>query len=105
MLWFRLQSTSGTACPPRIVDSPSPPCCACRGARLFSTRNAHLANQLSIGKNCDYFNRKLKTLKNDLQKALGVACYEHKWIDNINHTNVFLGFAIGDSVESRESRI
>lgn len=49
---------------------------------------------------CEYFNQRSKTLKNDLQKALGTVCHTQKWLDGANHPSVFMGFRILDDEAS-----
>jgi phage/plasmid-associated DNA primase len=53
-----------------------------------------LADARELFKTCDYYNRKPKTFKTDLQKLLGVACYAQKRFGGRNETNVFEGFVI-----------
>ena len=48
-------------------------------------------------KGSEHFNGKLKTLKTDLEKALGTKCYEQKRIDGPKEINVFEGFEITSS--------
>ena len=43
---------------------------------------------------CDYFNGRVKTLKHDLQKALGTLCLAQKWIAGGNRSSAFVGFRI-----------
>lgn len=45
-------------------------------------------------KNSEYFNNKIQTLKNDLQKVLKVRCEEQRKINGKNEKNVFLGYRL-----------
>ena len=51
----------------------------------------------------EYFvSKRIKSLKTDLQKALGVVCHEQKWINGANNTNVFLGFRLRKKEDCRD---
>ena len=42
----------------------------------------------------EYFNKRIGTLKTDLEKLIKTICYAQKWINNKNVSNVFLGYRI-----------
>ena len=43
---------------------------------------------------CDYYNKKPRTLRTDLQRILGATCYDQKWIGGNNVRSVFAGFKL-----------
>ena len=61
-----------------------------------------LKDAISIFKTVDYYNRKPKTLKTDLQKLLGAICHEQKKISGLNCTNIFMGFRLGSVQEGED---
>jgi P4 family phage/plasmid primase-like protien len=44
----------------------------------------------------EYYNRKPKTLKTDLEKTLRTACYAQKWVGGRNASSVFCGYRLRD---------
>ena len=62
---------------------------------IVKDRDAYftLEQARTVFSGCEYFNRKAKTFKNDLQKRLG-GCYDQKKMGGRKLTNVFVGYRL-----------